>query len=209
LPLATKHLSDIDYSRAYTLKVDGTLNISDNAIKAQYTNFILRATNGEGILSSGLCTLELTNNFSNISLALNAGIVLSKGELLINHLYDFLTIDAGDTKEKISLDKYVLFNFAKKISDFPTSKSDDLMFKVTLNTEKNEYSVGDQDLAALFSIYNVIKTEQILQRAAKTSDPQAYIKNIAPELENLVDDLVKMLPPKKKIKQDIWQKLIK
>ncbi len=209
LPISTENLSQIDYTRKYTLKIDGDFKASENQVKTKYTNFILRSADGEGILSSGLCSIDLNKNLYNISFILNAGIVLSKAKLLINHLYDFLTMDSNDTKEKIELDKDVLFHFAKKISDFPASKSDDLMLKVTLDTEKNEYSIGDKNIGSLFNTYNSIKTEQILARAAKTSNPTSYIKKVAPELENLADDLVQMIPSGKKIKKDLWKKLIK
>ncbi len=204
--------SDYIFSNVpYEIKIKTSSNIADNYINAKIDHLIIKTTENQGIMANGLGKIN-TNLAQNINYFLDLNLIITNAKKVINFwtkifspfLYD-KDIN-GPEIEKYNQD--VNFLTAKKISDFPESKSNDLMFRIKIDSSQNHYMISDKQTSNLLEIYYRTRYEELIKNAATKKDPISYINEVAPELSNIANELIKNIPKNIRIKETLWKKLI-
>ncbi len=207
----TKRADYILSNTPYEIKIKTLSNITDNYINAKIDHIIIKTESNEGIMANGYGKIS-TNLGPTIDYSLDINLILTNAKNVINFwtkmLYPFLYAKNNDDTEREIYNQQVNFLTAKKISDFPTSKSEDLMFRIKIDSEKRTFLISDKLVSNLLETYYRTKYEELIKNAAAKKDPVSYINKIAPELSNIRSELLKNIPKNIKIDKTLWKKLV-
>lgn len=201
-----KYLPPIDYSNKYTVKTNSILNIKDHYVEANIYSLILRSSSGAGLMLNGKGDLNSELNFN-----LDGKIFLTHADSLIKYWVEYFYKNIkhmGESeKDIIDFNNQVISSTAKEISEFPTSESKDFMYTVLFNSKENKFLVCNKPLTDLTITYFRIKTKILLDKASESNNPLQYILRVTPELDGVAGELIKQLPKKTKVSNELWQKL--
>jgi hypothetical protein len=198
-------LPEIEKNKNFIFKLDSTHAFLKDKMTFDVRNFTIQSSTGSAFSIKGDSVID--NNFAFL---VNSEILLSKSKWVIEYLSDYFQRLLSN---KQNVDKDILahyndtnFKLLKTISDHPESTSDNLLFTIKLDSKNNIYKIGNHDKGDILNLYFKSKTESIIEKAIKSTNPEKYIDKIAPGVNK---ELKKLLPKSSKITDSIWQKIIK
>lgn len=207
----TKRADYILSNTPYEIKIKTLSNIADNYINTKIDHIIIKTEGNEGVMANGHGKIS-ANLGPAIDYSLDVNLIVTNAKNVINFwtkmLYPFLYEKNTDDSESEIYNQEVNFLAAKKISDFPTSKSEDLMFRIKIDSDKQTFLISDKPVSNLLETYYRTKYEALIKNAATKKDPVNYINKIAPELSNITNELLKNIPKNIKIDKTLWKKLV-
>ncbi|MDX2050087.1 MAG: hypothetical protein SFT93_02800 [Rickettsiaceae bacterium] len=201
----SKEIIQLISQKKFNLELNTNYIIDNDNLSCNLKNFSLVTESRSGFGTKG--SFEIQNNLNgNLNLDL---ILLSARsasdywtEVIMKYIWDVQDLD----KSLIHLAQDLNYNFLKKISDYPNSSSRDMRFRIVY--KDHEIGVSGNNFQSIRDRYFQEKTSLILNHMKSRHVPEEILRKFAPEATEILKELV---PNKtnQRIKEELWQKLIK